>query len=71
MCFHGLKEGSEVAVHYTAKGGRATADEVDHICKDGLKVTEGTISHSSTSLATSIGQPHGRMREPARSGAAA
>ncbi len=43
--FHGLKEGSEVAVHYTAKGGRETADEVDHIGKDGLKVTEGTISH--------------------------
>ena len=43
--FHGLKEGSEVAVHYTAKGGRETADEVDHIGKDGLKVAEGTISH--------------------------
>ena len=43
--FHGLKEGSEVAVHYTAKGGRATADEVDQIGKDGLKVIEGTISH--------------------------
>jgi hypothetical protein len=43
--FHGLKEGSEVAVHYTAKGGRETADEEDHIGKDGLKVTEGTISY--------------------------
>jgi arginine repressor len=43
--FHGLKEGSEVAVHYTAKGGRETADEVDRIGKDGLKMTEGTVSH--------------------------
>jgi hypothetical protein len=43
--FHGLKEGSDVAVHYTAKGGRETADEVDHIGKDGLKATDGTITH--------------------------
>jgi hypothetical protein len=43
--FNGLKEGSEVAVHYTAKGGQETAEELDHIGKDGMKVTEGTISH--------------------------
>jgi hypothetical protein len=43
--FHGLKEGSSVAVHYTANAGRETAEEVDHIGKDGLKVTEGTVSH--------------------------
>jgi hypothetical protein len=49
--FHGLKEGSEVAVHYTAKGGRETADEVDHIGKDGLKMTERVRSR------TSIGAP--------------
>jgi hypothetical protein len=42
--FHGLKGGSAVAVHYTAKAGRETAEEVDHIGKDGLKVTEGTVS---------------------------
>ena len=40
---HGLKEGSEVAVHYTAKGGEKTANEVDHIGKEGLKASEGTI----------------------------
>jgi len=40
---HGLKEGSEVAVHYTTKGTVDTAEEIDHIGKDGLKVTEGTI----------------------------
>jgi len=43
--FNGLKEGTEVAVHYTAKGGKETAEELDHIGKDGMKVTEGTISH--------------------------
>jgi hypothetical protein len=43
--FHGLKEGSEVVVHYTAKGGEETAEEVDHIGEGGLKKTEGTITH--------------------------
>ena len=42
--FHGVKEGSEVAVHYTAKGAEATAEEVDDIGKGGLKATEGTVS---------------------------
>ena len=46
--FHGVKEGSEVVVHYTAKGTEKTADvtaeEVDQIGKDGLHVTEGTVS---------------------------
>jgi len=43
--FHGLKEGSQVAVHYTAKGTDETADEVDNIGRDGLKSTEGTVTH--------------------------
>ncbi len=43
--FHGLKEGSEVAVHYSAKGATETAEEVDHIGKDGLKTTEATVTH--------------------------
>ncbi len=42
--FHGVKEGSEVAVHYTAKGAEETAEEVDDIGKEGLKATEGTVS---------------------------
>lgn len=42
--FHGLKEGDEVVVHYSEKGGKATATEVDRVGKDGLKATEGTIS---------------------------
>lgn len=42
--FHGLKEGTEVVVHYSAKGGKDTAVEIDRVGKDGLKGTEGTIS---------------------------
>jgi len=42
--FHGVKEGSEVAVHYTAKGTEETAEEVDNIGQDGLKATQGTVS---------------------------
>jgi hypothetical protein len=42
--FHGLKAGSEVVVHYSRKGTEETAEEIDHVGKDGLKVTEGTIS---------------------------
>jgi hypothetical protein len=43
--FHGLKEGSSVAVHYTAKGTEETADEFDNIGKDGLKTTDATVTH--------------------------
>jgi hypothetical protein len=37
--FEGVKEGDEVVVHYTEKAGVKTADEVDHIGKEGLKVS--------------------------------
>ena len=43
--FHGLKEGSDVVVHYSAKGTEETAEEVDHVGEGGLKATEGTVSH--------------------------
>jgi hypothetical protein len=43
--FHGVKEGSKVAVHYTADGGKETVHEIDNIGDDGLKATEGTITH--------------------------
>jgi flagellar hook-associated protein FlgK len=43
--FHGLKEGSGVVVHYTAKGSVETAEEVDHIGEGGLKASEGTVTH--------------------------
>ena len=39
--FEGMKEGDEVVVHYTVKGAVKTADEVDHIGKEGLKVSRG------------------------------
>jgi Cu/Ag efflux protein CusF len=41
----GLKEGSKVAVHYTTVAGKDTAHEIDNIGDDGLKATEGTVSH--------------------------
>ena len=43
--FRGLKEGSDVAVHYTAKGTVETAEEIDNIGKDGLKATDATVVH--------------------------
>ncbi len=43
--FRGLKEGGEVAVHYTLKGTEETAQEVDSIGKDGLKATDATVIH--------------------------
>src|ERR1700739_2596417 len=42
---HGITEGSKVAVHYTTVGGKDTAHEIDKIGDDGLKTTEGTVSH--------------------------
>ena len=41
--WHGLKEGSDVAVHYATKGSVDIAEEIDHIGKGGLKVSEGTV----------------------------
>jgi len=43
--FHGLKEGGQVAVHYTAKGSRETAEEIDDIGKDGIRAVNGTVTH--------------------------
>jgi hypothetical protein len=42
---HGVEEGSHVAVHYTMEGGKETAHEIDRIGDDGLKATDGTVSH--------------------------
>jgi hypothetical protein len=42
---HGLKEGSDVVVHYTAKGSKETAEEIDEVGKGGLKTAEGTVTH--------------------------
>ncbi len=40
----GLQEGSQVVVHYTKQGTVETAEEIDHIGKDGMKTSEGTIT---------------------------
>jgi len=50
--FHGLKEGSEVVVHYAVKGGEETALEIDHIGEGGLKSTEGTLTHLNRNAKT-------------------
>ncbi len=42
--FRGLKEGTEVVAHYTAKGAEKTAVEVDQVGKDGLKAVDGAVS---------------------------
>ena len=49
---HGLKVGSEVAVHYTGKGTEETAEEIDHIGKDGLRLTEGTLKQTDRGAKT-------------------
>jgi hypothetical protein len=41
---HGVKEGSQVVVHYSVKGTEKTAQEMDRIGEGGLKVAEGTVS---------------------------
>ena len=43
--FHGVQEGTQVAVHYTAKGTAESADEIDDIGKDGLRKTQCTVDH--------------------------
>ena len=43
--FHGLKEGSDVVVHYTVKGSEETAEEIDHVGEGGLKTAQGTVTH--------------------------
>ena len=41
--FQDIKEGDNIVVHYTVKGAEKTADEVDHIGKGGLKMSEVAI----------------------------
>lgn len=41
--WHGLKAGTEVVAHYTARGTEDTALEIDKVGKDGLKTADGTI----------------------------
>ena len=41
--WRGLKEGSEVVAHYTARGTRETAVEIDNVGKEGLHAMEGAV----------------------------
>jgi hypothetical protein len=38
-----VKEGDSVVVHYTVKGTEKTAEDVDHVGRDGLKMTEVAV----------------------------
>lgn len=40
----GIKDGSQVAVHYTIEGSRETAHEIDVAGDGGIKVTRGTVT---------------------------
>ena len=44
--FKGIKEGSDVVVHYTVKGTEKTGIEIDNIGKDGLKSMDGVVTES-------------------------
>jgi hypothetical protein len=41
----GMREGSTVVVHYTIRGEEASVQEIDLFGDEGLKITEGVISH--------------------------
>jgi hypothetical protein len=50
-------------VHYTTKGTVDTAEEIDHLGKDGLKATEGTVKKldrgtKTITIATADGAEH-------------
>jgi hypothetical protein len=57
--FEGVKEGDEVVVHYTEKAGVKTADEVDHIGKEGLKVSVvsvKSVDHAAKTVTVKTGE---------------
>jgi hypothetical protein len=39
----GLREGTTVVVHYSTTGGKASAEEIDVLGDDGLRITEGMV----------------------------
>jgi hypothetical protein len=60
---HGLKAGTEVAVHFTTKETVDTADEIDRIGADGLKAIEGAFRQidrgaKTISIVTADGAEH-------------
>ena len=51
--FESMKEGDEVIVHYTVKGSEKTAEEVDHVGKDGMKagdVVVKSVDHAAKTV---------------------
>jgi hypothetical protein len=42
----GFRDGANVAVHYTAAGGAESAQEVDQVGGEGLRVTEGVAKRA-------------------------
>jgi hypothetical protein len=52
--FHGLKQGTQVAVHYSAVGTKETAEEVDNVGKEGLKATDATVTHIDRGAKTMV-----------------
>jgi Cu/Ag efflux protein CusF len=57
--FLGMKEGDEVIIHYTLKGADKVADEVDHIGKDGLKMTVvsvKSVDHAAKTVTVKTGE---------------
>jgi hypothetical protein len=41
----GLREGTHVAIHYSTTGAKASAEEIDILGDEGLRITEGVVSN--------------------------
>jgi hypothetical protein len=57
--FEGVKEGDDVIIHYTEKGGVKTAQEVDHVGKDGMKATVvavKSVDHAAKTVTVETGK---------------
>src|ERR1700749_3397583 len=52
--YKGVKEGSEVVVHYTEKGTEKTGVEIDRVGKDGVKTVDGTVEKGCEGGKTSV-----------------
>jgi hypothetical protein len=40
----GLREGTTVVIHYSTTGGKASAEEIDVLGDEGLRITEGVVT---------------------------
>ncbi|MGC2328118.1 MAG: hypothetical protein WA604_15500 [Candidatus Sulfotelmatobacter sp.] len=57
--WHGLKEGTEVVVHFSKNGTEDTALEVDKVGKEGLKASDGVGKNLSSNPVMVWCQPTG------------